>query len=207
MAHTQLVDAITNVFLSPTLPKQPRKPDCVSVQDTHHLLTANAALIKSPRGGRQNDRLGVVLVATQYALVIQVPFFCPTDPSRTPTILAWTTFFDEKALLREHAKHHQQYDECRNVNAALRNQLMVASEDTYLLLLRTALMGYYVSTMLCLLIHLYYNYAIILATYLAKNDKKLREPYHPEKPLKSLYTRLNKCVNYTTPNHGWRTYH
>ena len=39
---------------------------------------------------------------------------------------------------------------------------------------------------------------MILATDLAKNDKKLREAYNPDDPLKSLYTRLNECVDYTT---------
>ena len=59
-------------------------------------------------------------------------------------------------------------------------------------------MGYSGATMLQLLSNLYNNYARILATDLVKNDKKLREPYNPDKPLNSLYTRLNKCVDYTT---------
>ena len=37
-----------------------------------------------------------------------------------------------------------------------------------------------------------------MATDLAKNDKNLREPCNPEEPLKSLYKRLNECVDYTT---------
>ena len=33
---------------------------------------------------------------------------------------------------------------------------------------------------------------------LAENDRKLQETFNPDKPLKSLYTRLNECVDYRT---------
>ena len=52
--------------------------------------------------------------------------------------------------------------------------------------------------MLQLLNHLLVHYARILATDLAKNNKKLRESYNLEKPLESLYTRLNECMDYAT---------
>ena len=52
--------------------------------------------------------------------------------------------------------------------------------------------------MIRLLIYLYNNYVRISATDLAKNNKNLREPYNLDEPPKSLYTRLNECVNYAT---------
>ena len=70
----------------------------------HRLLMANAVLIKSTRGGVQNAHLGLVLMATQYALIIQVPSVRLTNPGRTLNIPVWTTPFDEKALLHEHAE-------------------------------------------------------------------------------------------------------
>ena len=33
---------------------------------------------------------------------------------------------------------------------------------------------------------------------LAGKDRKLRETYNPDKPLKCLYMRLNKCFDYAT---------
>ena len=86
MAHAQLVDAITDGFPSPTLPKQPGKPSYSSIRDTHCLLTANAVLIDSPRGRGHNGHLGLVLTATQYALVCQVPSVRPTNPGCTLNI-------------------------------------------------------------------------------------------------------------------------
>ena len=53
----------------------------MSIQDTYRLLTANTTSIEIPVGGGQNGHLGIVLTATQYALVSQVPFIRPTDPS------------------------------------------------------------------------------------------------------------------------------
>ena len=69
MAHTQLVDAITDGLLSPTLPKQPGKPRYGSIRYTHSLLTANAASIESHRGGGKNGHLGILLTTTQYVLL------------------------------------------------------------------------------------------------------------------------------------------
>ena len=120
MVHAQLVDAITNKFPSPTLPKQPGKLSYVSIRDTHCLLTANTESIESPYGRGQNGHLGLVLTTTQYTLISQYPFICLTNPGRTPHILTWTTPFNEKALLREHAKQRRQYDKCRNVDAPSR---------------------------------------------------------------------------------------
>ena len=72
---------------------------------------------------------------------------------------------------------------------------MAAFEDTYLSPLNNCFTTYSGATMLCILIHLYDNYARISATDLAKNDKNLREPYNPDNPLKSLYTRLKECID------------
>ena len=75
---------------------------------------------------------------------------------------------------------------------------MTAFDDTYLLPLKNAFTGYSGETTLQLLSQLYAHYLIILATDLSENDKKLREAYNPDNPLKILYTRLNKCVDYVT---------
>ena len=52
--------------------------------------------------------------------------------------------------------------------------------------------------MLTLLSHLYGQYAGLSATDLAEKDRKIWETSNPDEPLKSLYTRLNKCVDYVT---------
>ena len=104
MAQAQLVDAITNGFPPPILPKQPGKPSYGSIRDTYRLLTANAASIESPFGGGQNGHLGLVLTTTKYALFSQDPFIRPAEPSCTPHIPAWTNPFDKKAFLCEHAE-------------------------------------------------------------------------------------------------------
>ena len=75
---------------------------------------------------------------------------------------------------------------------------MTEFEDTYLSLLKNALLGYSATTTLQLLIHLYVHYARISAMGLAANDTELQEQFNTGKPLKSLYTRLHECVDYAT---------
>ena len=100
MAHTLLADSIIYGFPSPSLPKQTGKAEYAATQDTHHILTKNVVSIESPhmhaQGRGQNGHIGLTLMATQYTLVIPVPFVQPTDPGRTPTIPEWPYPFDEK---------------------------------------------------------------------------------------------------------------
>ena len=174
MAHTQLVNAITDGLPYPPLPKQPWKPSYGSIQDTHCLLTTNMASIDISRGGGHNGHLGIFLTTTQYALVSRYHFIRLTNSGRTPSIPGWTTSFDEKSLLHEHAGQRQQYDKCRNVDAALRNQLLKAFEDTSLPPLKNTFTGYSGVTTLTPLSYLYAQYAQILMTDLAENNRKLR---------------------------------
>ena len=181
-----------------TPPKQPVKPSYSSIQDMHCLLTANAASIESPRGGGQNRHPRIILTTTQYPLVSRDPFICSTDPGCTTHIPALTNPFDEKALLRKHAKQLRQYNECRNVEASLQNKLITTFEDTYLSPLKNAFTGYSGSTTMTLIYHLYTHYMRISVTELVKNNRKLREIFNPDEPLQNLYMRLNECVNYVT---------
>ena len=59
-------------------------------------------------------------------------------------------------------------------------------------------MGYSATTTLQLIGQLYGHYARISTTDVMANDANLREQFNPDDPLKSLYTRLNECVNYAT---------
>ena len=88
MTHKLSDDAIVDSLPYLSLPKQPVKPDYTSIQDTHRLLTNNVASINNPNRGGENGHIGLILVATQYALIIPVPFIGPTNPGQTPTIPA-----------------------------------------------------------------------------------------------------------------------
>ena len=68
----------------------------------------------------------------------------------------------------------------------------------YLYPLKNAFTGYSSIPTLNLIIHIYGNYTRISATDLVENDNHLREPFNPNEPLESLYTRLNKCGDYGT---------
>ena len=132
MEHAQLVNAIKNGFQYPTLPKHLGKPDYMSIRDTHRLLTAHAASTRSPRGGGQNGYLGITLATIQYVLTRKLPLVLPTNPGQMPNITAWTTPFDEKALIREHNRQRRQYHQCRNVYSECHKHILTEFEYTYL---------------------------------------------------------------------------
>ena len=76
MTHI-LVDSIINGFPSPYLPNKQRKPDFSGIFKTYCLLTENAGSIEFPLGGGQNGYFGLVLMESNYTLIIMVPFGCP----------------------------------------------------------------------------------------------------------------------------------
>ena len=78
------------------------------------------------------------------------------------------------------------------------NKILKVFDDMYLYPLKNAFTGYSSIPTLNLIIHIYGHYARISATNLVENDNHLREPFNPNEPLESLYTRLNKCVDYAT---------
>ena len=130
--------------------------------------------------------------------IIPVPFVRPTETGQTPTIPVWTPPFYKKKLIWEHVKQCHQYNECQNIDSALRNQLMTEFEDTYLSPLKHPFTGYFAIKMLQLILHLYDQYARISTIYLAANYANLREPFNPSNPLESLYMRLNECIDCAT---------
>ena len=71
--HALLTSVIIDVFLPLYLPKNTGKSNYSAIQYTFCLLAAIAALLEKPLRGVQNDQLGLLLKATQYALVSLVP--------------------------------------------------------------------------------------------------------------------------------------
>ena len=197
MAHTLSVNTIITGFPYPSLPNHPGKPDCTAIKYTHSLLTKNSLSIESPLGRGKNGHLGLVLMETQFELVRPVPFVLTTNPDRTPTILAWTSPFNDNKILREIKEHCHKYKKCQTMDSALCNQLLTVFGKTYFYPLNHALKGYSTITKLQLIGHLYGHYARISATNLTENEPKLWELYNPDKQLKIIYTSINKCVKYS----------
>ena len=109
--------------------------------------------------------------------------------------------FDKKKLLKEHKEHLCQYNKCRAVENYLHNQLLKNFKNNYPPSPpppHNELSGYSSIPTLNLIGNLYSYYERILAMELAKNGAHIQEPLDPDKPLNSLYMRLNECVLYST---------
>ena len=85
-----------------------------------------------------------------------------------------------------------------NIDSVLHRKLLTALEDNYLSLPKHTFTGYYGMATLLLIIYLYGHYARILSTELVENSTKMQEPFNPTNPIESLYTRINKCIEYKT---------
>ena len=112
--------------------------------------------------------------------------------------MAWDPSVKEKILLREYKETYCLYDKFRAVDTALRHQVLRVFEDTYFYPLKKDFKGCSVIPTTNLIGGIYGHYTRITVADLSENDTHLRKVFNPDDPLKSLYTRLNKCGDYGT---------
>ena len=77
---TQNIYYINNVFKYPELTKIVGQPTYVQLKKIKNECAANALQVHSNLGGGAHGLLGLVLTATEYALVSNTPFVRPVHP-------------------------------------------------------------------------------------------------------------------------------
>ena len=177
------VDTTVEGFPTPSLPKHFVKPYYAATKETHKLLTENAACVEFNLGRGQNGYLGLILLTKKYARVSGTACVFPSDPVQTAHVPACTAPTEEKRVLSEHTKQIRMYDEYRNVDTALKNQLIAVSDDPYLSTLKNGYTGYATRSTMDLITHFYKNYASIYPLEMVANDEILRASYNSEEPL------------------------
>ena len=78
----------------------------------------------------------------------------------------------------------------------LRNQLLAAVNDLYVLALKKPIIGYGTLTTLELLNHLYATYDAISPADLITNDVCFKATYDPEQPIETLFQQIDDAVAY-----------
>ena len=130
---TTNIDYIKTEFEYSELTKIVGRPSYQSLKKIFDECAANASQITSRLGGGLHGLLGLVLIATQYALVSAVPFVRLTSPGAfvIPAGPGITNMHRETAR-DNHKERVRVFNECNAVEKALIKLITQAVPETYI---------------------------------------------------------------------------
>ena len=145
-------------------------------------LKANARSVHITLGGGQLGHLGLVLTAQQYSLLSNQPYQRPPRPP--PLVIpAYQLPHIEQT---EQARHNEQvrlFNECNNLEQALRQQIVKSIDDTYLTALQNRQTNTIDVSIPVIIDYLFSNYGRVTPAILQHEEKLVKEmfydPTHP----------------------------
>ena len=189
------VEDVTNAF--PTaVTKITGEPNYESLKNLKDELKANAASIPTTLGGGTHGYLGLILSPAAYATIAATQFIEPIYPGQHPNVPASTSAANTSTIVRRHTEDLRQWREFKNVNTALKNQLLSALNDIYIRALKDRHVGYMNQSIHAILQHLFDNYGNITPLELEDNDTKMRATWDPNSPIDCLVKQIEDGQDY-----------
>ena len=189
------VEDITNAFPTP-ITKITGKPNYEGLKHLKDQLKANAASIPTTLGGGTHGYLGLILSPAAYATIAATQFIEPGYPGQHPNVPAGTNAANISTIVRRHTEDLRQWREFKNVNTALKNQLLSAIDDIYIRALKHRHVGYMNQSIRAILQHLFDNYSNITPLELEDNDTKMRATWDPNSPFDCLVKQIEDGQDY-----------
>ena len=189
------VEDVTNAFPT-TVTKITGEPNYESLKNLKDELKANAASIPTTLGGGTHGYLGLILSPAAYATIAATQFIAPIYPGQHPNVPAGTSAANTSTIVRRHTEDLRQWREFKNVNTALKNQLLSALDDIYIRALKDRHVGYMNQSIRAILQHLFDNYGNITPLELEDNDTKMRAPWDPNSPFDCLVKQIEDGQDY-----------
>jgi hypothetical protein len=195
-ANVPEVDTIIASFTN-KIPKIQGAPDFSSLSELKQLLGANAAEKDTILGGGANGYLGLILTAAEYNTIAPgTPFVTPIFPGNQPIIPAGATAAQITEIVRMHTELMRQWKECRNVDAALKKQLINSVDEIYIQSLRNRMNGYANVTARTMLDHLIQHYGRMQPQDMTANIEMLNRRWDPSTPIETLIKQVEDCRDF-----------
>ena len=149
------VEDVTNAFPT-SITKITGEPNYESLKNLKDELKANAASIPTTLGGGTHGYLGLILSPAAYATIAATQFIEPIYPGQHPNVPPGTSAANTSTIVRRHTEDLRQWREFKNVNTALKNQLLSALDDIYIRALKDRHVGYMNQSIRAILQHRLY---------------------------------------------------
>ena len=144
--------------------------------------------------------LALTVTPAQYAAasVGNVLFIAPPIPPIAPVHGPAATAFQISENIRQWKEDQASFRTYHDVDKALRNMLIEATNDTYLAELHDDDFGYGNRTTLEVLTYLWATYSGITPDDLALNTLRMTKPWNPPKPIEDMFKQVDDGVKYAT---------
>ena len=185
------------VFEYDRLTKIHGEPTYDSLLKIKNELKANAQTVECSAGGGQYGMLGLVLTPEEYALLSNVPFERPDHPG-TFQLPQGTTQVQARALEVTFNRRLREYKECRNVEKALKKQLIQAIDNTWLAGLRNTTTNAINQDIPAILTHLFDIYGSVTSDALQTRENTVKSmDYDPAiHPVDNVFSAVQKLMEY-----------
>jgi hypothetical protein len=163
-----------------------------SLQVLKSQLCNNAASVLSRRGGGSHGHLGIVMDAVKYMAVSNnIPWADPVRPGELPVHGT-----DSTAILREQSNRQYDadfaaYELYSKVSNALKHQILLAVEHTFLQVLAHLRLGFMTVTPLVMIWHLDETYGRLTPGEIEANRLDLSTPWNPDRPIEDLCASID----------------
>jgi hypothetical protein len=195
MAATS-VESLIESFPHPIIPAIQGLPTYESITDVTRLLNANAASVHSELGDGQLGHLPLTISTAVYATLSAIPFVAPANPGTAPVLPNAGTAIQIGAAIRDHTEALRLWREYKNVDAALKQQLISTVDCLYVRTLQHRHTGFANVTTRALIRHLLATYGNITPQDLAHNDAKFRAAYDPSQPIETLFSQIEDTMDF-----------
>ena len=196
--HTISIETIVRLFPHPNIPAIIGMPTYASIKATQVLLSANAATIQSPLGDGKLGLIGLVISPTAFATLssTNTPFAIPKPPPDIPNVTDNATQFQIAQANLEHKTQQKTWHECIITDAAIKQQLIGAIEETYLRPLRDSTTGFATITSWDIIHHLFTFFGKITPQALADNDITIRTPIDLTQPISTYFSTMEDARDF-----------
>ena len=167
-------------------------PTNASLQTLKSQLCDNAASVPSRRGGG-NGHLGLVMDTVEYLTVSDnVPWVTPLHPGDFPVHGATgVTAVQREQINRQYDEDLAAYDLCVRMINALKRQIILAVDPTFLRALAHPKLGFMKVSPLSMIQHLDATYGRLTPGEIEANRLALSTPWNPDRPIEDLWASVD----------------
>jgi hypothetical protein len=166
------------------------RPNYENINTIHRQIYANAASVKSRRGGA-HGHLGQITTAATYVTVMATPYNNPPNPGSLPPLPAAAfpaQWDDTKAA---HKRALDEYNTSHNLDKAINQQIIKAVKDPiFLKLIENHIAGFSRVTAHTMLQYVFNAYGNIIPLQLDANDTMIKEQWDPSTTIIFIFSRI-----------------
>ena len=183
------------LFTYPDLTPIHGEPSYETLKVLHNQLKANARAVRTSLGGGQHGYLALVVSQEQYAIVSATPFVRPEHPG----VLTIPPFQLQHIVAETTARHNEAvrlYHECNNVEQALRQQIVKAVDESFLLALKDRTTQTILAPIHDIIQFLFTNHGKVTQAKLQDEEQVVKSfAFNPNDPIDVVFNKIEDLLD------------